>query len=51
MLRKINKVVMYKCVYDDTWRKGKEKNVRNKCLYTIDRSLTERYQRSAIPNV
>ena len=25
MLRKISKVVMYKCVYDDTWREGKEK--------------------------
>ena len=31
--------------------KRKGKNVKNKCLYTIDRSLTERYQRSAIPNV
>jgi len=34
--------------FDDTWREGKEKN---KCLYAVDRSLTERCQRSAIPNV
>ena len=25
MLKKISKVVMYECVYDDTWREGKEK--------------------------
>ena len=31
--------------------KGKEKILKNKCLYAVDRSLTERYQRSAIPNV
>ena len=30
-------------------RKGK--NIENKCLYAVDKSLTERYQRSAIPNV
>ena len=30
-------------------RKGK--SIKNKCLYAVDRSLTERYQRSAIPNV
>ena len=30
-------------------RKGK--SIKNKCLYAVDRSLTERYQRSSIPNV
>ena len=30
-------------------RKGK--SIKNKCLYAVDKSLTERYQRSAIPNM
>ena len=27
------------------------KNIRNKCQYAVNRSLTERYQRSAVPNM